>query len=349
MINSESPLNTNDYKDAGVDINAAAELIQRIKPLAARTNIPGIISPLGGFASLLEFPSGYDNPVLVSGMDGVGTKLLLAKKINDYSTIGIDLVAMCVNDIVTQGAEPLFFQDYIAMGKLDVDIAEQIIVGICRGCEMAGCALTGGETAEMPGLYSNGDFDLVGSCTGIVEKSKIIDGSKVECDNVVLGLASSGLHSNGYSLVRKIFEKSKTLKYDDVMGPILLEPTRIYVQSILSLIEKINVHAIAHITGGGLLDNIPRVIPNHHSAKLNMNAWEMPQIFKILAEHKKLFDETLFRTFNCGIGMIVIIHPDDVKEATELLTSVGETVYNIGTIINTPGINEVIYTYDNTK
>ena len=325
------------YRDAGVDIDAGEALVEAIKPYAARTKRPGVLGGLGGFGALFELPlDRYKQPVLVSGTDGVGTKLKLAIDLQRHDTIGIDLVAMCVNDLVVQGAEPLFFLDYYATGKLQVAIAADVIKGIAAGCEQAGCALVGGETAEMPGLYHAGDYDLAGFAVGVVEKSRIIDGSKVAPGDVLLGIASSGPHSNGYSLIRKIVEVSAADLGQDfhgrTLGDTLLAPTRIYIKPLLQLFAQMDVHALAHITGGGLLDNIPRVLPDDTRAVLHATAWPRPPIFDWLQQHGGVADTEMYRTFNCGIGMVVIVAAADAERAIGQLSAAGEKVWRIGAI-----------------
>ena len=327
---------TISYKDAGVDIEAGEQLINRIKPFANETKRKESIGGLGGFGSLFEIPEKFKKPVLVSGTDGVGTKLKLAFDLNKHETIGQDLVAMCVNDILVQGAEPLFFLDYYACGKLEVDTATIIIKGIAAGCLLANCSLVGGETAEMPGMYDHGEYDLAGFCVGAVEKNSIINGSKVKEGNLVLGLTSSGAHSNGYSLIRKIISHSKVDLnkdfYGEKLSDVLMKPTKIYVKSILSLIEKVNVNAMAHITGGGIMENLPRVLPIHLSAKINKNSWELPHLFQWLKDEANLDDTELYKTFNCGIGMAIIVDEKDAHEASNLLRELGEEVHTIGRI-----------------
>ena len=327
---------TISYKDAGVDIEAGEQLINRIKPFANETKRKESIGGLGGFGSMFEIPEKFKKPVLVSGTDGVGTKLKLAFDLNKHETIGQDLVAMCVNDILVQGAEPLFFLDYYACGKLDVDKATTIIKGIAAGCLLANCSLVGGETAEMPGMYDHGEYDLAGFCVGAVEKNSIINGSKVKEGNLVLGLTSSGAHSNGYSLIRKIISHSKVDLnkdfYGEKLSDVLMKPTKIYVKSILSLIEKINVHAMAHITGGGIMENLPRVLPIHLCAKINKNSWELPHLFQWLKDEANLDDTELYKTFNCGIGMAIIVEEKDAHEASNILRELGEEVHTIGRI-----------------
>tara|TARA_B100000035_G_scaffold24868_2_gene19527 strand:+ start:16754 stop:17800 length:1047 start_codon:yes stop_codon:yes gene_type:complete len=332
----DSKNKTISYKDAGVDIEAGDKLIDRIKPFANKTKRKESIGGLGGFGSLFEIPEKFRKPVLVSGTDGVGTKLKLAFELNKHETIGQDLVAMCVNDILVQGAEPLFFLDYYACGKLDVDTATLIIKGIADGCLLANCSLVGGETAEMPGMYDDGEYDLAGFCVGAVEKNKIINGSKVKEGNLVLGLTSSGAHSNGYSLIRKIISNNKvdlnTDFYGEKFSDVIMKPTKIYVKSVLSLIEKVNVNAMAHITGGGIIENLPRILPNHLSAKINKNSWKLPHLFQWLKNEANLEDTELYKTFNCGIGMAIIVDERDSQEAINLLKEFGEEVYIIGII-----------------
>jgi phosphoribosylformylglycinamidine cyclo-ligase len=325
------------YAQAGVDIDAGNSLVERIKPVVRRTFRPGVLTGLGGFGALFELPlDRYREPVLVSGTDGVGTKLKLAMQLGRHDTIGIDLVAMCVNDIVVAGAEPLFFLDYYATGRLDVDTAATVIGGIARGCELAGCALTGGETAEMPGMYAAGDYDLAGFAVGIVEKSRILQPESVQVGDVLLGLASSGPHSNGYSLVRKILELSAApLDLDlagTTLGDALLAPTRIYVKPLLALLETVEVHALAHITGGGLTENLPRVLPPHSCARIERAGWTLPPVFRWLQDSGRVADAEMLRTFNCGIGMVVCVAAAAADAAAAQLEAAGETVYRIGEI-----------------
>jgi len=327
------------YRDAGVDIDKGNRLVERIKSLTNRTKRAGVLSGVGGFGALFELPlDRYQNPVLVSGTDGVGTKLKLAIAAQKHDTIGIDLVAMCVNDIVTLGAEPLFFLDYYATGKLELDIAEQVIAGIAKGCELSGAALSGGETAEMPDMYAAGEYDLAGFCVGVVEKSKIIDGSQVQAGDVLIGIASSGVHSNGYSLVRKILARSQVSLDSDFYGKsledVLLEPTRIYVKSLLKLIDCVPVHAIAHITGGGLLENVPRVLPENLCAEIDTQTWKRPSIFKWLQEQGHIEETEMYRTFNCGIGVVVCVPSIHLDNALNYLKNSGETAWLIGQISN---------------
>lgn len=338
-MNKKDPSSTTplSYRDAGVDIDAGNKLIDHIKPIAAATKRDGVVSGLGGFGALFEIPSHYKQPILVSGTDGVGTKLKLAIDLNLHSTIGIDLVAMCANDLIVQGAEALFFLDYFATGKLDIETATDVIKGIGIGCQQAGCALTGGETAEMPGMYGKGDYDLAGFCVGVVERDQIIDGSKVAAGDVILGIASSGPHSNGYSLVRKIIEVSGASLTDDFdgksLGETLLAPTRMYVKPLLELCKQVDVHAMAHITGGGLPENLPRVLPEGSDARINTNSWQRPAIFKWLQEQGNVEDFEMLRTFNCGIGMAVCVAADDAEKAIAVITEQGEQVVQIGEIV----------------
>lgn len=310
------------YRDAGVDIDAGNNLVERIKPHAQRTKRPEMLGGLGGFGALMSIPANYKQPILVSGTDGVGTKLKLAMDIGIYDTIGIDLVAMCVNDIVVSGAEPLFFLDYYATGKLDVDVAEKVISGIAEGCVQAGACLSGGETAEMPGMYHGGDFDLAGFCVGVVERDKMLDHARVHRNDVLIGLASTGPHSNGYSLIRKILSVSgESLDApfaDSTLGKTLLKPTRIYVKTILNLLRHYDLHAIAHITGGGITENLPRVLPPRTKAKISLNSWQRPEIFTWLQEKGGVSDEEMLRTFNCGIGMILVV---PAEQAEDIITA----------------------------
>jgi len=326
------------YRDAGVDINAGDALVEAIKPFAKRTMREGVLGSIGGFGALFEVGKKFKEPVLVSGTDGVGTKLKLAFHLNRHDTVGIDLVAMSVNDILVQGAEPLFFLDYFACGKLDVPTATAVIQGIARGCEQAGCALIGGETAEMPSMYPEGEYDLAGFAVGAVEKSQIIDGSKIAAGDVVLGLASSGAHSNGYSLVRKIISLAQPDLNADFHGrklaDVLLEPTRIYVKPLLTLMTKLEVKGMVHITGGGLLENVPRVLQNNLKAILHRDAWAMPPLFTWLQRHGGVDDTEMHRVFNCGIGMVVIVSKEHADSAMAQLSAAGETVMVIGEIAN---------------
>ena len=336
------------YKDAGVDINAGNELVERIKPHVKRTTRPEVIGGLGGFGALCALPSKYKEPILVSGTDGVGTKLRLAIDLKKHDTIGIDLVAMCVNDLVVQGAEPLFFLDYYATGKLEVNVASDVIKGIAEGCVQSGCALVGGETAEMPGMYHAGDYDLAGFCVGVVEKSKIIDGSKVQAGDALIALGSSGPHSNGYSLIRKVIDVAGVNPATEqlagkALGNQLLAPTKIYVKSVLELIEKVDVHAIAHLTGGGFWENIPRVLPDNTKAVIDEKSWEWQPVFKWLQEKGNIDSYEMYRTFNCGVGMVIALPQADVEKALNLLRQAGENAWLIGQIESlNPGEKQVI-------
>jgi phosphoribosylformylglycinamidine cyclo-ligase len=324
------------YKDAGVDIIAGDQLVEKIKPFAKKTMRNGVLAGLGGFGSMFEIPKNYKNPVLVSGTDGVGTKLKLAFETNNHKTIGQDLVAMCVNDILVQGAEPLFFLDYYACGKLSVSQATDVIKGIADGCQIAGCALVGGETAEMPGMYNEGEYDIAGFSVGIVEKQNIIDGSKVKSGDTVIGLPSSGPHSNGYSLIRRLLKKTKTNlndSFDDkTFADVLLAPTKIYVKPLLNLIKKLEVKALAHITGGGLTENIPRVLPPHLAVEINLSSWQKPNIFSWLQTAGNLTDQEMFKTFNCGIGMILILSQENKVQAFEILKLMDQESIELGMV-----------------
>ncbi len=329
------------YKDAGVDIDAGDALVERIKPLARRTMRDGVLAGIGGFGALFEVPKRFREPVLVSGTDGVGTKLKLAFALDRHDTVGVDLVGMSVNDILVQGAEPLFFLDYFACGKLAVDTAAAVVGGIALGCEQAGCALIGGETAEMPGMYPDGEYDLAGFAVGVVEKSAIIDGSTIAPGDVVLGLASSGAHSNGYSLIRRVIERAwggldAPQMRDDFHGrafaDAVLAPTRIYVRPLLALMRDLPVKGLAHITGGGLVENVPRVLPDGVQACLHRDAWTMPELFGWLQEHGGIADAEMHRVFNCGIGMTVVLGREHADAALAQLAAAGETAWRIGEI-----------------
>lgn len=329
------------YKDAGVDIDAGNALVERIKGVVKETRRPEVMGGLGGFGALCSLPQKYREPVLVSGTDGVGTKLRLAMDLKRHDSIGIDLVAMCVNDLIVQGAEPLFFLDYYATGKLDVDTAASVITGIAEGCKQSGCALVGGETAEMPGMYHGEDYDVAGFCVGVVERSEIIDGTKVSAGDALIALGSSGPHSNGYSLVRKILEVSKTDPENTQLAgkslaDHLLEPTRIYVKNVLELISKNEIHAIAHITGGGFWENIPRVLPENTQAIIDGNSWQWPTIFNWLQQAGSVTTHEMYRTFNCGVGIIIALPQAEVASALALLSSLGENAWQIGTISQLP-------------
>ena len=328
------------YKDSGVDITKGNQLIEKIKPIAKSTIRPGVLAGLGGFGAMFEIPlDKYKNPVLISGTDGVGTKLKVAEMLKKHDTIGIDLVAMCVNDLIVQGAEPLFFLDYFATGSLNPEIATSVIEGIGEGCRQSGCALIGGETAEMPGMYSGEDYDLAGFCVGIVEKDRIIDGTKVTEGDHIVALGSSGPHSNGYSLIRKVIEKSAPTP--DQLN-LLIEPTRIYVRSILSLLNTLPVHAISHITGGGLLENIPRVMPSHLSAKLDSTSWTQPEIFQWIQDQGNIDSAEMYRVLNCGVGMVVVISKDSSNEAINHLNACGEKAWLIGEVVQFEGEQVII-------
>ncbi|GGX81506.1 phosphoribosylformylglycinamidine cyclo-ligase [Vogesella sp. LYT5W] len=325
------------YRDAGVDIDAGDALVENIKPFAKRTMRPEVLGGLGGFGALVEISKKYKEPVLVSGTDGVGTKLKLAFDWNQHDTVGIDLVAMSVNDILVQGAEPLFFLDYFACGKLDVPQATDVIKGIAQGCEQAGCALIGGETAEMPGMYPVGEYDLAGFAVGVVEKSKVITGRDIKPGDVVLGLKSNGVHSNGYSLVRKIIDRAQPdldapFEGDTTLRQAVIAPTRIYVKPLLALMEKLTVKGMAHITGGGITENTPRVLPENTVAQIDAKSWELPKLFQWLQAEGNVDAQEMYRTFNCGIGMVVIVDAADADAAAAFLTEQGETVSRIGVI-----------------
>ncbi len=324
------------YRDAGVDIDAGDALVDRIKPHAKRTLRPGVMAGIGGFGALFAMPRGYREPVLVSGTDGVGTKLKLAFEWQRHDTIGIDLVAMSVNDILTLGAEPLFFLDYYACGKLDVDAATDVVKGIAAGCEMAGCALIGGETAEMPGMYPAGEYDLAGFAVGVVEKKRIIDGRGIRPGDAILGLGSNGAHSNGYSLIRKIIAQRGVRLSARVGGralkDLILAPTRIYVKPLLKLMKQLPVKGLAHITGGGLLDNVPRVLGPALTAEIRRDAWSLPPLFRWLQEQGNIADDEMHRVFNCGIGMVVVVAEKDAARARKLLEKSGERVWRIGNV-----------------
>jgi len=324
------------YRDAGVDIDAGDALVEAIKPYAKRTMRPEVLAGIGGFGALCEIPAKYRRPVLVSGTDGVGTKLRLAFELARHDSVGIDLVAMSVNDVLVQGAEPLFFLDYFACGKLEPAVAAQVVKGIARGCELAGCALIGGETAEMPGMYPAGEYDLAGFCVGVVEKDRILTGRTIAPGDAVLGLASSGAHSNGYSLVRKIIERSGADLNGDFhgrrLGDVVMEPTRIYVKSVLALLESCAVKGLAHITGGGITGNVPRVLPPGTRARIEKAAWPRPALFEWLQRAGGVDEDEMFRVFNCGIGMVVVVSEADAPGAMRTLRAGGETVYEIGRI-----------------
>jgi phosphoribosylformylglycinamidine cyclo-ligase len=325
------------YRDAGVDIDAGDELVERIKPFAKRTMRPEVLGGIGGFGALVEVSKKYKNPVMVSGTDGVGTKLKLAFRMKKHDTIGIDLVAMSVNDILVSGAEPIFFLDYFACGKLDVGVAADVVKGIAAGCEQANCSLIGGETAEMPGMYDPNEYDLAGFAVGLVEKSKIIDGTTIRPGDAVIGLASSGPHSNGFSLVRKVVAVSGSdlfEPFDDTrtLGEALLEPTRIYVRQVLAVMERVTVKGLAHITGGGLLENIPRVLPENTCAVLDASKWKRPAAFDWLQKRGNIADDEMHRTFNCGIGMAIVVDKSDAKKAIDAFAAYGLESFEVGSI-----------------
>ena len=335
MTQPQAPLT---YRDAGVDIDAGDALVDRIKPLAARTMREGVLAGIGGFGALFEVPKRYKEPVLVSGTDGVGTKLKLAFDWQRHDTVGIDLVAMSVNDILVQGAEPLFFLDYFACGKLSVDVAAQVVGGIAKGCELSGCALIGGETAEMPGMYPDGEYDLAGFAVGAVEKSALIDGKSIQPGDVVLGLASSGAHSNGYSLLRKILQRANARPEQDFhgqpLGDVVMAPTHLYVKPVLAVLKDFGkqIKGLAHITGGGLLDNVPRILQPGLQARLHRDAWQMPKLFSWLQQQGGVADTEMYRVFNCGVGMVAVVPAAQAEAISQALRAQGETVYQIGEI-----------------
>ena len=341
MTNSKNSIT---YADAGVDIDAGNALVERIKPAAKRTKRPGVMSGLGGFGALFDLKgAGYTDPILVAATDGVGTKLRIAIDTGNVDGVGVDLVAMCVNDLVCQGAEPLFFLDYFATGKLETEQAARIIEGIAKGCEGSGCALIGGETAEMPGMYSEGDFDLAGFSVGAMERGADLP-RDVAAGDVLLGLASDGVHSNGYSLVRKLVEISglgwdaDCPWADGTLGEVLLTPTRLYVKSALQAVRAGGVHALAHITGGGLTENLPRVLPDDLGAQIDLDSWELPGVFKWMADVGAISETEMLKTFNCGVGMILVVKADEAEALTKLLTKAGETVYSMGNVTETTGV-----------
>src|SRR5210317_15229 len=331
------------YKDAGVDIDAGNELVERIKPLVKRTSRPEVLAGIGGFGGLFALePDKYREPVLVSGTDGVGTKLMLAQHLNRHNTIGIDLVAMCVNDVLVQGAEPLFFLDYFACGKLDSDVASDVIAGIAEGCLQAGAALIGGETADMPDMYAPGEYDLAGFTVGAVERSEMLDGSAIEEGDAIIAIASSGPHSNGYSLIRKVLERTPGAEIDGIpAAERLLAPTKIYVKPVLALMQGLSVKGLAHITGGGITENIPRILPEGLDAEIDTSAWRQGPVFDFLQEHGNIETTEMRRTFNCGIGMIAVVDADDGERAIALLGDHGESAWCAGRIV--PGKQAVTY------
>lgn len=325
------------YRDAGVDINAGDSLVERIKPFAKRTMRPEVLGDLGGFGALVEISQKYRHPVLVSGTDGVGTKLKLAFEWDQHDTVGIDLVAMSVNDILVQGAEPLFFLDYFACGKLDVERAAAVIKGIAAGCEQSGCALIGGETAEMPGMYPDGEYDLAGFAVGVVEKEQVINGRSIVAGDVVLGLASNGIHSNGYSLVRKIIERAQPeldaeFNQGKTLRQAIIAPTRLYVKPILAALKQFNIKGMAHITGGGISENVPRILPENTVAAIDSQSWPLPKLFQWLQQAGNVETQEMYRTFNCGIGMVLVVSAEDADAIQKFLQQQGETVYQIGRI-----------------
>jgi len=347
-LNEKKPIT---YKDAGVDIDAGNRFVDLIKPLVKQTSRPEVLADIGGFGGLFSLNSSkYQRPTLVAATDGVGTKLKLAFLLDKHDTVGIDLVAMCVNDIIVQGAEPLFFLDYLATAKLSPEQAVEVVKGIAEGCKQANCALLGGETAEMPGMYAGGEYDLAGFSVGVVDNDKIIDGSTITKGDQIIGIASSGLHSNGFSLARKIFLETLNLdltsqpeELENSLGEELLTPTRIYVKSILNLIRDFKLKGIAHITGGGLLENIPRILPHHCKAIIKRKSWEKPAIFEMLRQGGNIPDDEMYRTFNYGIGMVLVVSPDEVEDITGRLAGLGEQAYLIGEITraNAPSVELV--------
>ncbi len=342
MSQSSAPLS---YKDAGVDIDAGNQLVERIKSVSKKTARPEVRGGLGGFGALCAIPEKYNKPLLVSGTDGVGTKLRLAMDLKRHDTVGIDLVAMCVNDLIVQGAEPLFFLDYYATGKLDVDTAAAVVTGIGLGCEQAGCALIGGETAEMPGMYHGEDYDIAGFCVGVVEQDKVIDGTQVAAGDALIALGSSGPHSNGYSLIRKIIEVSGSDPHSEFEGKSLadwlLTPTKIYVKSVLALLESSPVHAISHITGGGFWENIPRVLPDNLKAVIEGDSWQWPAIFNWLQEKGNVTTHEMYRTFNCGVGLVIALPQEHAEQAVNLLNEHGENAWVIGHVAEKADENAV--------
>jgi phosphoribosylformylglycinamidine cyclo-ligase len=333
------------YKDAGVDIDAGNQLVERIKSVTKKTHRPEVKGGLGGFGALCSLPEKYKNPLLVSGTDGVGTKLRLAMDLKQHAGIGIDLVAMCVNDLIVQGAEPLFFLDYFATGKLNIDTATEVVTGIGKGCELSGCALIGGETAEMPGMYHGDDYDVAGFCVGVVEADDVIDGSRVAHGDALIALGSSGPHSNGYSLIRKIIEVSESDTSEPLEGKALsahlLEPTRIYVKNVLELLEQVQVNAISHITGGGFWENIPRVLPQNTKAVIDGSSWQWPAIFNWLQEKGNVTTHEMYRTFNCGVGLIIALPSEKAAQAIQILNNLGENAWQIGHIENSDSEQQV--------
>ena len=343
MTEEKSSPTSLTYRDAGVDIDAGNALVERIKSVSQATHRPEVLNGLGGFGALCAIPPGYSEPILVSGTDGVGTKLRLAMELGIHDTIGIDLVAMCSNDIAVVGAEPLFFLDYYATGKLNVEIAAAVVAGIGRGCQLAGAALVGGETAEMPGMYEGNDYDLAGFCVGVVEKSDIIDGSNVQEGDTLLAVASSGPHSNGYSLIRKIIEVSgadlQQPMGERTLGETLLTPTTIYVKALLSLFSQVKVKALSHITGGGLLENLPRVLPDSCNAQIDTTSWQWPEVFQWLQSQGNVETHEMYRTFNCGVGMVICVAREDAAKTLAILQTEGHDTWEIGRVVT--GENQV--------
>ena len=336
------------YKDAGVDIDAGNALVENIKGAVKRTTRPEVMGGLGGFGSVCQLPTGYKEPVLVAGTDGVGTKLRLAIDLAKHDTVGIDLVAMCVNDLIVQGAEPLFFLDYYATAKLDVAVASSVVEGIAEGCIQSGCALVGGETAEMPGMYHKGDYDIAGFCVGVAEKSRLIDGTNVAAGDQLIALGASGPHSNGFSLIRKVLEVNNTdtneLLEGKKIADHLLEPTKIYVKSVLELLKNVDVHALSHITGGGFWENIPRVLPETAQAVIKGDSWQWPSIFNWLQENGNITEHEMYSTFNCGVGMVIVVPADKVAQSIEVLTAHGENAWHIGKIADkADGEEQVVF------
>lgn len=330
------------YKDAGVDIDAGNELVERIKPLVKRTQRPEVLAGLGGFGGLFALPPGkYHEPVLVSGTDGVGTKLMLAQHLGEHDTIGIDLVAMCVNDVLVQGAEPLFFLDYFACGRLDIEVAASVVAGIAEGCSQAGAALIGGETAEMPDMYGDGEYDLAGFCVGAVERAAMLDGSSIQAGDAIIGIASSGPHSNGYSLIRRVLERQPDAEINgELASKQLLAPTRIYVKPILALMQTVDVHGLAHITGGGITENVPRVLHGSLGAEIDTSSWQPGPVFDWLAAVGNIEIDEMRRTFNCGVGMVVVVAHDELDATLRSLTASGETAWQIGRVTDAgPGVS----------
>ncbi len=344
--NDSEKIESISYRDAGVDIDAGNALVDEIKDVTKRTFRPEVLSDLGGFGALCEIPQKYNHPVLVSATDGVGTKLKLAMELDKHDTIGIDLVAMCVNDLIVCGAEPLFFLDYYATGGLNVATAKSVVTGIGAGCEMAGCALIGGETAEMPGMYSGEDYDVAGFAVGVVEKSEIIDQTRVAIGNSLIGLKSSGPHSNGYSLIRKVIEVAKAdlnaSFASSTLGETLLAPTKIYVKTLQELSASVQINALAHITGGGLTENIPRVLPDNAQASIKLDSWERPAIFNWLQEQGNIEESEMHRTFNCGIGMLVCVANEDTDKALDILNREGDSALLIGETVERPEDEEPV-------